>query len=123
MAPYSLDAVTSASFSVEIDSINNADDPVNAHVQKLMKVNFWPFLLLSMCYVLLFRVNFRMLISFKNSMIFIILLVVFPFGRHLLKLFKVEMLPRPSVDFFYNIIKKFKEQHQTEESVSIYMNF
>ncbi|XP_060896164.1 cytochrome P450 3A30-like [Labrus mixtus] len=89
MAPYSLDVITSVSFGVEADSINNPDDPLVVHLKKIINFNFWP----------------------------IVLSMVFPFAGRLLKLLDIEMMPRPSVDYFYNIIKKLKDQHQLEKSL------
>nr|XP_046258922.1 cytochrome P450 3A27-like [Scatophagus argus] len=89
MAPYSLDVVTSASFSVDADSINNPEDPLNVHLKEILNFKLWP----------------------------IFLLMMFPFSSRLLELLNIDFMPRKSVDYFYNILKKFKDQHHSDESI------
>ncbi|XP_031601491.2 cytochrome P450 3A40-like [Oreochromis aureus] len=88
VAPYSLDTVTSASFSVEIDSINNPNDPINVQIMKVLKVNIGLFFLL----------------------------VAFPLGRRLLKQLQIEIMPKENMNFFLNIIKRFKDEHREDKS-------
>uniref|UniRef100_A0A667YSL6 unspecific monooxygenase n=1 Tax=Myripristis murdjan TaxID=586833 RepID=A0A667YSL6_9TELE len=76
LAPYSLDVVTSASFSVDTDSINHPDDPIVVHIKRVLKFKLWPIFFLRMHFL---------------------------------------------VNFFYGVLKKFKDQHQAEDSVSFYL--
>ncbi|KAM3864038.1 cytochrome P450 3A56-like [Diretmus argenteus] len=86
VAPYSLDVVTSSSFSVDIDSTNNPNDPVIVNVKKLLNMRLWLFFLTS----------------------------ILPFTSWFLKLLDIGFMPKDSVNFFYNMIKRFKEQHEAE---------
>lgn len=44
VAPYSLDVMTSAAFSIEADSVNNPDDPLVAHLKKITNFKLLPLL-------------------------------------------------------------------------------
>ncbi len=41
VGPYSLDVVTSSSFSIDIDSINNADDPFVTNIKKFFQFSLF----------------------------------------------------------------------------------
>ncbi|KAK7902097.1 hypothetical protein WMY93_018866 [Mugilogobius chulae] len=89
VSPYSLDAVASASFSVDTDAIRSPDGPVITHLKKIMNFSFLP----------------------------ILIIMMFPFGGRILNALGISLFPKASVDFFYDIIKKFKDQHHSDESI------
>uniref|UniRef100_A0A672FTU9 unspecific monooxygenase n=1 Tax=Salarias fasciatus TaxID=181472 RepID=A0A672FTU9_SALFA len=88
VAPYSLDSVTSVAFSVDIDSINNPNDPVSVHAQNAIKFRMWT----------------------------VLLQLIFPFTNRLLEWLNLELIPRECLNFFANLIKKFKHEHQIKGS-------
>ncbi|ETE57986.1 Cytochrome protein, partial [Ophiophagus hannah] len=91
---YSLDVVTSTSFSVNIDSLNHPNDLMVVHMKKFLR-----FSLLSPV---------------------LILAVLFPFLIPVLDKFNLTIFPRSSVDFFFNVLKKIKEDRQKKgRSVSL----
>uniref|UniRef100_A0A673HWX8 unspecific monooxygenase n=1 Tax=Sinocyclocheilus rhinocerous TaxID=307959 RepID=A0A673HWX8_9TELE len=86
VAPYSLDVVTSSSFSVDIDSINNADDPFVTNIKKFFKFSLF-------------------------SPLFLIL-ALFPTIANLLGKMRISLFSRSSMEFFYNVLKKIKDEHR-----------
>uniref|UniRef100_A0A673KME6 unspecific monooxygenase n=1 Tax=Sinocyclocheilus rhinocerous TaxID=307959 RepID=A0A673KME6_9TELE len=91
VAPYSLDVVTSSSFSVDIDSINNADDPFVTNIKKFFKFSLFSPLIL--------------------------ILALFPSVANLLGKMGISIFSRSSVDFFYNVLRKIKDEHNKESNV------
>ncbi|KAA0705474.1 Cytochrome P450 3A40 [Triplophysa tibetana] len=90
VAPYSLDVVTSSSFSVDIDSINNPDDPFVTNIKK-----FFQFSLFSP---------------------FILILTLFPSVAILLSKMGITLLSKSSMDFFYKALRKIKDEHNKESN-------
>uniref|UniRef100_A0AAZ3QGD0 unspecific monooxygenase n=1 Tax=Oncorhynchus tshawytscha TaxID=74940 RepID=A0AAZ3QGD0_ONCTS len=81
---YSMDVVASSAFSVDIDSINQPNDPLVVNVKKLLKFNL------------------------LNPLL--ILVVLFPFMRPLLEKCNVSFLPAGAMKFFYSFLRKIKAE-------------
>ncbi|XP_065118157.1 cytochrome P450 3A30-like [Paramisgurnus dabryanus] len=90
VASYSLDVVTSSSFSVDIDSINNPDDPFVGNIKKFFQFNFF-------------------------SPLFW-LIALFPSAGNILAKMGITLFSRSSIDFFYSALKKIKDEHNKESS-------
>uniref|UniRef100_A0A8C4VWJ3 Uncharacterized protein n=1 Tax=Gopherus evgoodei TaxID=1825980 RepID=A0A8C4VWJ3_9SAUR len=86
---YSLDVVASTSFSVNIDSMNNPNDPLVTYIKKYLSFNFFNPLLLSV--------------------------VMFPFLAPVLNKMNVSLFPSGFLDFFLNIIQGIKKERQKND--------
>ncbi|NXJ08734.1 C340 protein, partial [Odontophorus gujanensis] len=83
---YSMDVVTSTSFSVDIDSMSNPNDPFVTNIKKFLKF------------------------SFLNP--FFVLIVLFPFMIPVLEKMKVTLLPSEVMDFFDVVFTKMKKERE-----------
>nr|ARO89867.1 cytochrome P450 Cyp3a24 [Andrias davidianus] len=83
---YSTDVVISTSFGVNVDSMNNPNDPFVTNGKRLF--------------------NFR----FLNPMIIVI--VLFPFLVPILAKMKFQMFPRDLMHFYMNAVNRIKEKRQ-----------
>ncbi|XP_074014335.1 cytochrome P450 3A12-like [Numenius arquata] len=83
---YSMDVVTSTSFSVNIDSMGNPSDPFVTNIKKFLK-----FSLLNPVFVFL---------------------VLFPFVVPVLEKMKVTLLPSKVMDFFNGVFIKMKKERE-----------
>ncbi|XP_053132297.1 cytochrome P450 3A24-like [Hemicordylus capensis] len=83
---YSMDVITSTSFSVDIDSLNNPNDPFVTHVKKFLKLTLFNPLL--------------------------VLVVLFPFLAKPMNKLGVTLIPLSFISFFTNALRKIKEDRQ-----------
>ncbi|XP_027730664.1 cytochrome P450 3A8-like [Vombatus ursinus] len=83
---YSMDVITSTSFSINVDSLNNQNDPFVREIRKLLKFNFLDPLLLT--------------------------ITLFPFLVPLLKTLDITVFPKEATDFLAKSIKKIKEERK-----------
>ncbi|XP_067316647.1 cytochrome P450 3A9-like [Anolis sagrei] len=83
---YSMDVITSTSFSINIDSINNPNDPFVTNMKKLIKFNF------------------------VNPLL--VLIVIFPFLTPVLEAFNFSLTPASITNYIKESIKKLKKDRQ-----------
>ncbi|KAM6121667.1 cytochrome P450 3A29-like [Phoenicopterus ruber ruber] len=87
---YSMDVVTSTSFSVNIDSMSNPSDPFVTNIKKFLKF------------------------SFLNPVF--VFLVLFPFVTPVLEKMNVTLLPSKVMDFFNGVFIKMKKERENGSS-------
>ncbi|XP_022530139.2 cytochrome P450 3A56 isoform X3 [Astyanax mexicanus] len=89
---YSMDVITSTAFSVDIDSMNNPDDPFVTNIKKLLDFDvFSPLFLLA---------------------------GLFPFLIPLLEKMKFSLFPAAVADFFFVSLKKIKAERKAKNHKS-----
>ncbi|XP_072264690.1 cytochrome P450 3A9-like isoform X1 [Pyxicephalus adspersus] len=89
LGAYSMDVITSSSFSVHVDSLNNPNDPFVTKTKKLLKLGLFSPLLL--------------------------FVVLFPFLRPILEALNVSFFPKEFLNFYMNAVTSFKEKRQKED--------
>ncbi|XP_017541838.1 cytochrome P450 3A30-like [Pygocentrus nattereri] len=87
--PYSMDVVTSTAFSVDIDSLNNPNDPFVTNIKKMLKFNL------------------------LNPLFLIV--VLFPFIIPLLAKMNLSFVPAAVTDFFYASLQKIKSERVSKD--------
>ncbi|XP_066496517.1 cytochrome P450 3A21-like [Tiliqua scincoides] len=89
LGAYSMDVITSTSFSVDIDSMKNPNDPLVLHVKKFFKISLF---------------NPMLMLAF-----------LFPFLIPLLDKLFSGVISRSSVKFFFEVVKKIKADRQKND--------
>ncbi|XP_036176814.1 cytochrome P450 3A12-like isoform X4 [Myotis myotis] len=80
---YSMDVITGTSFGVNIDSLNNPQDPFVENIKKLLKFSFFD--------------------------PYILCITLFPFLGPVFEAFNITLFPRSVTDFFKKSVKRMKE--------------
>ncbi|XP_069503684.1 cytochrome P450 3A29-like isoform X2 [Ambystoma mexicanum] len=83
---YSMDVVSSTSFSVNIDSLNNPSDPFVTHIKKALKLGFFSPLIL--------------------------IAVIFPFFIPVLRKMDISFFPKDILQFFLQVTSNIKDKRQ-----------
>lgn len=86
---YSMDVITSTSFGVNIDSLNNPQDPFVENTKKLLKFNFF------------------------NP--FILFVLMFPCFNPVFEALNISLFPKSVTDFFKKSVKKMKESRLQDQ--------
>ncbi|KAF7663308.1 hypothetical protein LDENG_00213630 [Lucifuga dentata] len=90
--PYSMDVVTSTSFSVDLDSLNNPSDPFVTNIKKMLKFDLF-------------------------NPVFLIV-AFFPFLGPVFEKLEFSFFPTAVTDFFYAALQKIKSNRETSKHVN-----